>query len=109
MFAGGGLELSLFVGPAAAAPQWDAARALFRETSLSEESRRRILSGHSEDPSTAAGPLICACFGVGLTTIRDAIRSGLATDVAAIGKALRAGTNCGACLSELKQIVAASA
>ena len=49
--------------------------------------------------------MICACFGVGLNVIREAIASNGATDVEAIGKALRAGTNCGSCLPELKRIV----
>jgi len=54
----------------------------------------------------SAGPIVCACFSVGLATIRDAIQSGAATSVDAIGQALRAGTNCGSCLPELKRIVA---
>ncbi len=54
----------------------------------------------------SAGPIVCACFGVGLATIRDAILSGTATSVEGIGTALRAGTNCGSCLPELKRIVA---
>jgi bacterioferritin-associated ferredoxin len=43
---------------------------------------------------------------VPLATIRDAIQSGAATSVETIGQALRAGTNCGSCLPELKRIVA---
>jgi assimilatory nitrate reductase catalytic subunit len=48
---------------------------------------------------------VCACFGVGLDVIRDAIASKRAADVEGIGKALRAGTNCGSCLPELKRII----
>jgi assimilatory nitrate reductase catalytic subunit len=40
-----------------------------------------------------------------LSVIRAAITSKAATNVEAIGKALRAGTNCGSCLPELKRIV----
>jgi assimilatory nitrate reductase catalytic subunit len=43
---------------------------------------------------------------VGLATIRGALQSGKATSVEGIGAALRAGTNCGSCLPELKRIVA---
>jgi bacterioferritin-associated ferredoxin len=43
---------------------------------------------------------------VGLTAIRDALQTGAATGVESIGAALRAGTNCGSCLPELKRIVA---
>ena len=42
----------------------------------------------------------------GIATIRDALQSGKATSVDGIEAALRAGTNCGSCLPELKRIVA---
>ena len=51
-------------------------------------------------------PVVCACFGVGEGCIRDAVASGAAGSVAEIGRVTRAGTNCGSCLPELKQIVA---
>jgi assimilatory nitrate reductase catalytic subunit len=49
--------------------------------------------------------LICACFGVGLAAIREAIVSGRAVNVADIGRTLRAGTNCGSCVPELRAII----
>jgi assimilatory nitrate reductase catalytic subunit len=49
---------------------------------------------------------VCACFSVGLATIRAAIEAGAVANVEGIGAALRAGTNCGSCLPELKRIVA---
>ena len=51
-------------------------------------------------------PVVCACFGVGEGCIRDALASGAAGSVAEIGRVTRAGTNCGSCLPELKQIIA---
>jgi assimilatory nitrate reductase catalytic subunit len=105
-FVDGKLHGCLFVGPAATAPQWDAVKALFEAETLAETERRILLSGRSADGIVAAGPLVCACFGVGLATIRDAVVSGRATDVEAIGRALRAGTNCGSCVPELKRIIA---
>jgi assimilatory nitrate reductase catalytic subunit len=65
-----------------------------------------LLSGQSADGVADNGPVVCACFGVGLKFIRDCIASGTAKDVAGVSKALRAGTNCGSCLPELKRIVA---
>jgi assimilatory nitrate reductase catalytic subunit len=65
-----------------------------------------LLSGQPADGMADAGPIVCACFGVGLNPIRAALASGEATDAASIGQALRAGTNCGSCLPELKRIVA---
>jgi assimilatory nitrate reductase catalytic subunit len=105
-FKGGRLQACLFVGPADAAPQWDAVKAHFESEGLDEHQRRVLLSGKSADGLASAGPVICACFGVPLNAIRNAISSGEACDVAGIGKALRAGTNCGSCLPELKKIVA---
>jgi assimilatory nitrate reductase catalytic subunit len=96
----------LFIGPAETAPQWDAVKPLFEVETLGDTARRVLLSGRSADGLASAGPIVCACFSVGLATIRDAIQSGSAMSVEAIGLALRAGTNCGSCLPELKRIVA---
>ena len=104
-FRDGRLDGCLFVGPAAATPQWDAVKALFESEDLADMQRRMLLSGRAADGLAEIGPVICACFGVGLNVIREAIASKSATNVEAIGKALRAGTNCGSCLPELKRIV----
>ncbi|MCG6207705.1 molybdopterin-dependent oxidoreductase [Rhodopseudomonas sp. HC1] len=105
-FQDGRLVGCLFVGPAEAAPQWDAVKALFEAEALETAQRRAVLSGRSTDGLADAGPIVCACFGVGLLTIRDALESGAAVSVETIGKSLRAGTNCGSCLPELRKIVA---
>jgi assimilatory nitrate reductase catalytic subunit len=104
-FVEGRLVGCLFIGATAAPPHWDAVKALFEAESLGEAQRRTVLSGKSADGLADPGPVVCACFGVGLTAIRDAIASGVAVSVEDIGKALRAGTNCGSCLPELKRIV----
>jgi assimilatory nitrate reductase catalytic subunit len=49
--------------------------------------------------------VVCACFGVGRASICDAIAGG-ATTAAEIGAKLKAGTNCGSCIPELKQLIA---
>jgi assimilatory nitrate reductase catalytic subunit len=104
-FSDGRLDGALFIGPAEAAPSWDALRALFESEKIEDHQRRLLLSGKSGDGLTATGPIVCACFGVGVAVIRTAITSGVGS-VEEIGKALRAGTNCGSCLPELKRIVA---
>ena len=49
---------------------------------------------------------VCACFSVGLAAIEDAVaRAGLVS-AAEVGRALKAGTNCGSCLPEIKAILA---
>jgi assimilatory nitrate reductase catalytic subunit len=104
-FDDGRLAACLFIGPAEAAPQWDSVRALFERDALGEAQRRAVLSGKSTDGMADPGPVICACFGVGLNVIKAAIDSGAAINVEQIGATLRAGTNCGSCLPELKRIV----
>jgi assimilatory nitrate reductase catalytic subunit len=95
----------LFIGPARDAGDWDAVKRLFAVNTLSADQRRMLLSGKSADGLASAGPIVCACFGVGRTTICDAIAAG-ARSVAEIGTQLKAGTNCGSCLPELKRLIA---
>ena len=53
----------------------------------------------------AGAPVVCACFGVGVAAIHDAISSRKATNAEEIGQSLRAGTKCGTCLPEIRSIV----
>ena len=72
---------------------------------LDDADRRSLLLGKplaGEDPGRA----VCACFGVGVNTLRQAIRDGQLGSVEAIGEALRAGTNCGSCIPELQSLLA---
>jgi len=95
----------LFIGKAETASQWDAMKAVFECEALGDVQRRAVLSGKSTSGIADPGPVICSCFSVGLNIIRTALASGAATSVEEIGVALRAGTNCGSCLPELKRIV----
>ena len=99
------IETCLFVGPARDAGDWDVLKKLFAADALTADQRRMLLSGKSADGLASAGPIVCACFGVGRSTICDAIAAG-ATSAAAIGARLKAGTNCGSCLPELKRLIA---
>ncbi|MFL5105835.1 MAG: molybdopterin-dependent oxidoreductase [Xanthobacteraceae bacterium] len=99
----------LFIGPAEAAPQWDAVKASLGAETLPAAARRLLLSGRSADGLAESGPLVCTCFGIGLTQIQDALAGRAAASVDDISRALKAGTNCGSCLPELKRIVNARA
>jgi len=99
------IEACLFVGPARDAGDWNAVKTLFAADSLSDDQRRMLLSGKSADGLASAGPIVCACFGVGRTTICDAVAAG-AGSAAEIGARLKAGTNCGSCIPELKRLIA---
>ncbi len=104
-FTGDRIETCLFVGPARDAGDWDVVRGLFAADALSDDQRRMLLSGKSTDGLASAGPIVCACFGVGRTAILAAIEAG-AGSATEIGAQLKAGTNCGSCIPELKRLIA---
>jgi assimilatory nitrate reductase catalytic subunit len=64
-----------------------------------------LLAGRAPGVQVDRGPIVCACFDVGLTTILSAIATQHLTDVAAIGTALKAGTNCGSCRPALARLL----
>ena len=67
----------VFVGPAAARPQFEAVRTLLRDAGGGAIiDRRLVVSGQGLDGVAAAGPTVCACFSVGLAAIQAAIASG---------------------------------
>ncbi len=99
------IETCLFLGPARDAGDWNVAKDLFAAGALSDDQRRALLSGKPMDGLASAGPIVCACFGVGRNTICDAIATG-AGSAAELGMRLKAGTNCGSCIPELKRLIA---
>jgi assimilatory nitrate reductase catalytic subunit len=104
-FAGERIETCLFIGPARDAGDWNVVKGLFAVDALTPDQRRMLLSGKSMDGLADAGPIVCACFGVGRGTICGAIAAG-ANSATAIGVELKAGTNCGSCIPELKRLIA---
>jgi assimilatory nitrate reductase catalytic subunit len=106
-FTGEAIETCLFLGPARDAGDWDVAKELFAASALSDDQRRMLLSGKPAQGLASTGPVVCACFGVGRTTICDAIAAG-ARSATEIGMRLKAGTNCGSCIPELKRLIAQS-
>ncbi|MBM2324218.1 MULTISPECIES: nitrate reductase [Marivita] len=63
------------------------------------------LSGRSPADLPNPGPVLCACFGIGINTILDAIETEGLMTVDAIGEALSAGTNCGSCRPEISDLL----
>ncbi|MDQ8728919.1 nitrate reductase [Bradyrhizobium sp. LHD-71] len=104
-FANERIELCLFSGAFEEQVAWDAIKDLFAKCVVSPDERRLLLSGRSGDGLAATGPIVCACFGVGRNAIDEAIGQG-ACSVTAIGASLKAGTNCGSCIPELKRMLA---
>ena len=78
---------------------------LFAADTLSPLERRTLLAGRPAQAGPDPGPTVCACFGVGRNTICGAIRSRQLRTPEAIGAQLRAGTNCGSCVPELRKLL----
>ncbi|MFZ5725228.1 MAG: molybdopterin-dependent oxidoreductase [Pseudomonadota bacterium] len=64
-----------------------------------------LLAGRAPGTQADNGPIICVCFGIGMKSIIAAIRDQKLADLAAIGGALGAGTNCGSCRPALARIL----
>ncbi|SEC74681.1 assimilatory nitrate reductase (NADH) alpha subunit apoprotein [Rhizobiales bacterium GAS191] len=102
------LDSCLFVArESASLPAPDLLARIFA-TPLAPAARTRLLSGRA-GAGRSAGRTICACFGVGRDTLVETIAEEGLDSVAAIGRALRAGTNCGSCIPELKALLTALA
>jgi len=67
----------------------------------------QVLAGRAPGRQVNTGPVVCACLNIGLNSIVAAIRDQQLADVAAIGAALGAGTNCGSCRPALARILSA--
>jgi assimilatory nitrate reductase catalytic subunit len=90
--------------PLAIARSW-----LAEQLSVTEQDgslRAQLLAGRSLSPGKDRGAIVCACFNVGQNEIAAAVRDNGCRTVAAVGTALKAGTNCGSCRSEIARIIA---
>ncbi|MDQ0512113.1 nitrate reductase [Ancylobacter amanitiformis] len=101
----GALTGAVFLSPSGAPASWDGLKALLAARTLSSVGRRNLLSGRGEGQITPRGPLVCACFAVSAPQIEQALASESGADVARLGQLLRAGTNCGSCVPELKKLI----
>jgi assimilatory nitrate reductase catalytic subunit len=66
--------------------------------------RFQILAGRPDAGKVDKGPIVCSCMSVGVHQILAAIRQGCGS-VEAIGRETKAGTNCGSCRAEIKEIM----
>jgi len=99
------LESCIFIGPDHVLPPRDWLEELFASDSISGVERTSLLSGLPPSGQADKGRTVCACFGVGEKTIVEAIQSQGLDSIEAIGRVMQAGTNCGSCVPELKQIL----
>lgn len=81
-------------------------QALFNEETLQKIQRACLLAGKPAGSEGNPGPVVCSCFSIGKNKIIQTILEKNLTSVEAIGECLQAGTNCGSCLPELRQLLA---
>ena len=82
--------------------EWLAGR--FVSGRIERHGRASLLAGGAASKS-AGGPIVCACHQVGRAAILGAIAAQNLASVEEIGRALRAGTNCGSCIPELRGLL----
>jgi len=105
-FDGEHLVGALFVAPGPVAVSRGWAVEQLEEVHASQRERFRIVAGRAGADRPDAGANVCSCFNVGANQIVAAVAAGCTT-VEAIGGALKAGTNCGSCRSEIRALIQA--
>ncbi|CBS91350.1 nitrate reductase [Azospirillum lipoferum] len=99
------LEACLFVAADGRLPPRGWLAGLLEADGLDDGARAGLLAGRAPGAQADEGRIVCACFSVGINRLVGAIRDRRLTSVAEIGAALKAGTNCGSCVPELKEVL----
>ncbi len=104
VFEGSRLLGALYVAkhPVAVSRSW-----AVRQLGLNHQDTRQrfsIVAGKAGASQLDKGALVCSCFEVGANQIAAAISAGC-LDVESVGKAVKAGTNCGSCRAEIRNIL----
>jgi assimilatory nitrate reductase catalytic subunit len=78
---------------------------LFSKDTLDRIDRMRILAGSPANNQQDCGKIVCSCFNVGINTLSQLIKASAITTPEQIGERLQAGTNCGSCVPELRDLI----
>jgi assimilatory nitrate reductase catalytic subunit len=96
------LETVIFISADNHLPDRDWLASLFVNKQLETQERMSILTGKPPLGVPDVGVIVCACFNVGEKTIRTAIKEKGLKTCQEVGICLKAGTNCGSCVPEIK-------
>ena len=103
----GQLAACVFFGPAGADfTGVEQAKALLGKE-ISPMERIALLAGTNGKNAKASGKTVCSCFSISEEAILAAVQAEGLTTPAQIGARLKAGTNCGSCIPELKKLLQA--
>lgn len=87
--------------PVSVSREWACAQLLTHPPSAQ---RHRLLAGRPGADMPDKGAIICACMNIGINEIHTAIAKGCQS-VDAVGEVTTAGTNCGSCQPEIRNIL----
>ncbi|CAA9891358.1 Nitrate reductase [Candidatus Methylobacter favarea] len=99
------LESLIFIGGDINLPERSWLTSLFAHAELEKDDRKSLLTGLPPLGVPDIGPVVCACFNVGEKTIQTAIREKNLRTPQQVGQYLKAGTNCGSCVPEIKALL----
>ncbi len=100
------IEACVFISPRTDLPSRTWLSQLFEKGTLDDLDRVGLLIGAPAVAKADAGATVCSCFGVGRNTILNTAREKNLKTPEQIGACLKAGTNCGSCIPEIKLILA---
>ena len=99
------LESVIFIAADNRLPERSWLTGLFAKPQLEKPERMALLTGRPPLGVADVGMIVCACFNVGEKTLRKTIKEkGLKTHQE-VGLCLKAGTNCGSCIPEIKALL----
>ena len=101
----GCLQSVLFISEQNNLPERTWLSSLFANTRLDQQERKYLLTGIPPLGVPDVGTIVCACFNVGEKTIQSAIDQQALKSVQDVGCCLKAGTNCGSCIPEIKLLL----
>jgi assimilatory nitrate reductase catalytic subunit len=101
---GGLLTGMVYLAPEPVAVSRDWAISQLTAPDAASLKRNTVLAGRPGAGAADRGATVCACFGIGANEIAAAVTRGCST-VAAVGAATHAGTNCGSCRSDIRNII----
>jgi len=104
-FSGQRLEAVMCIAPELNLPERSWLSSLFSKAELEPSERKVLLTGKPPLGQADVGKIICACFNVGEKTIRAAIKEHGLTTYQQVGQCLKAGSNCGSCVPEIKALL----
>ncbi|MFK7854793.1 MAG: molybdopterin-dependent oxidoreductase [Granulosicoccus sp.] len=105
LFSEGQLHTLIFVdaNPVKASRSWVQEQLSAQHSDRSK--RWQLLAGTNRANQPDKGAIVCSCFSVGSTEIKQAVLEKGCSTVNSVGVALNAGTNCGSCRNEIQAII----